>query len=249
MGNKLNCVIIDDERHAVDLLADHIEAMPNLHLLEYYTDPLQALLGITGATEKIDILFMDVDMPTMTGLVLSEAIRHKIKYLIITTAHSKYAVDAFGVQANDYLLKPISLNKFALVVNRLLKFEADNSKVVSAEDFFYVRTDQAQKLVRINIKDLLAIEGGNNYINIHTLEKMHTAYLTMKEMETKLEGYSSFIRVHRSFIISSDWIEKVEGGNITLRTNLIVPLGGTYKKDFFTLLEKKTLRTSRNLPA
>lgn len=249
MENKLNCVIIDDERHAVDLLADHIEAMPNLHLANFYTDPLQALLGITAATEKIDILFMDVDMPTMTGLVLSDAIRHKIKYLVITTAHSKYAIDAFGVQANDYLLKPISLSKFALVVNRLLKFEVNAKKVLSAEDYFFVKTDQAQKLVRINIKDLLAIEGGNNYINIHTVDKMHSAYLTMKEMETKLQGNSSFVRVHRSFIISSDWIEKVEGGNITLRNNLVVPLGGTFKKEFFTLLEKKTLKTNRNLPA
>lgn len=247
MDGKLNCVIIDDEKHAVDLLGDYIEAMPNLHLVKYFTDPLKALIDIT-VEDNIDILFMDVDMPGMTGLDLSQAIRYKTKYLVFTTAHSKYAIDAFGVQANEYLLKPISMSKFALMINRLLKSESSLKKVANDEDFFFIKTDQVQKYVRINLKDLIAIEGLNNYVKIHTVGGMHIAYLTMKELEVKLDGNNSFIRVQRSFIISMDFINKVEGASITLNNKLEVPLGTTYRKHFLTFLEKKTLRSSRGLP-
>ncbi|WP_316811805.1 LytTR family DNA-binding domain-containing protein [Pedobacter heparinus] len=246
MDSKLNCVIIDDEKHAVDLLADYIETMPNLQLLKYFTDPLKALMDIT-LEDNIDILFMDVDMPGMTGLDLSLAIRYKTKYLVFTTAHSKYAIDAFGVQANEYLLKPISMSKFALMINRLLKSETDLRREMREEDFFFIKTDQVQKYVKINMRDLVAIEGLNNYVKIHTVNGMHIAYLTIKELEAKLEGNSSFIRVQRSFIISMDFINKVEGASITLNNKLEVPLGTTYKKQFLTFLERKTLRSNRGI--
>lgn len=246
MDEKLNCVIIDDEKHAVDLLGDYIEAMPNLQLAKYFTDPVKALVDIT-LEDNIDILFMDVDMPGMTGLDLSEAIRYKTKYLVFTTAHSKYAIDAFGVQANAYLLKPISMSKFALMINGLLKSELNLKNATNDEDFFFIKTDQAQKYVKINLKDLVAIEGLNNYVKIHTVAGMYIAYLTMKELEVKLEGNSSFIRVQRSFIISMDFINKVEGAFITLNNKLEVPLGTTYRKHFLTFLEKKTLRSNRGL--
>lgn len=246
MDGKLNCVIIDDEKHAVDLLAEYIETMPNLHLLKYFTDPLKALIDITP-DDNIDIIFMDVDMPGMTGLDLSLAIRYKTKYLVFTTAHSKYAIDAFGVQANEYLLKPISISKFALMINRLNKSETDLRRDMKEEDFFFIKTDQVQKYVKINLRDLIAVEGLNNYVKIHTVNGMHIAYLTIKELEAKLEGNSSFIRVQRSFIISMNFINKVEGASITLNNKLEVPLGTTYKKQFLTFLEKKTLRSNRGI--
>ena len=246
MDSKLNCVIIDDEKHAVDLLADYIEAMPNLQLLKYFTDPLKALMDIT-LEDNIDILFMDVDMPGMTGIDLSLGIRYKIKYLVFTTAHSKYAIDAFGVQANEYLLKPISMSKFALMINRLVKSEMNLKNEAKREEYFFIKTDQVQKYVKINVKDLVAIEGLNNYVKIHTVNAIYIAYLTMKELETKLEGNNSFIRVQRSFIVSMDFINKVEGATITLNNKLDVPLGTTYRKQFLTFLEKKTLRSNRGI--
>lgn len=245
-GNKLNCVIIDDEKHAVDLLADYVETMPNLHLLKWFTDPLVALVDIT-LEDNIDVIFMDVDMPGMTGLDLSMAIRSKTKYLVFTTAHSKYAIDAFGVQANEYLLKPISISKFALMINRLLQLEMDVKRETKHEEYFFIKTEQAQKYVRINLKDLVAVEGLNNYVKIHTVNTTYIVYLTMKELETKLEGNNSFIRVQRSFIISMDFINKVEGAIITLNNKLEVPLGTTFRKEFLTFLEKKTVRSHRRI--
>lgn len=246
MSGKLNCVVIDDEKHAVDLIAEYIETIPNLNLINSFTDPLKALIEIR-IEDQVDVIFMDVDMPGMTGLDLSLALRHKTKYLVFTSAHSKYAIDAFGVQANEYLLKPISMSKFALMINKLLKLEVDAKKDVPSDDFFFVKTDQVQKYIRVNLKDLVAIEGLNNYVKIHTVTGMHIAYLTMKELEAKLEGNSSFIRVQRSFIISMDFINKVEGAFITLNNKLEVPLGTTYKKHFFTFLEEKTLRSNRGI--
>ncbi|MNY39005.1 LytTr DNA-binding domain protein [compost metagenome] len=102
--------------------------------------------------------------------------------------------------------------------------------------------------MKVNLKDLVAVEGLNNYVKIHTVTGMYVVYLTMKELESKLEGNNSFIRVQRSFIISMDYINKVEGATITLNHKLEVPLGTTYKKQFLTFLEKKTLRSNRGVP-
>lgn len=246
MNGKLKCVIIDDEKHGIELLTEYINAMPNLMLTKSFTDPMDALIDISSK-DKIDILFLDIDMPGMTGIELARAIRFKTRYLIFTTAHSKYAIEAFGVQANEYLLKPISMSKFALAVNRILTSEDEQKTESSEEDFFFIKTDQVQKYIKINLKDLVAVEGLNNYVKIHTVNGMHIAYLTIRELEEKLTGNSSFIRVQRSFIISMNYINKVEGAFITLNNKLEVPLGRTYKKQFLTFLEKKTLRSKRGI--
>ncbi|WP_316814645.1 LytTR family DNA-binding domain-containing protein [Pedobacter nyackensis] len=246
MDGKLNCIVIDDEKHAVELLVDYIDILPNLNLIKSFTDPLSALMNIS-LEDNTDVIFIDVDMPGMTGIDLALALRHKTRYLVFTSAHSRYAIDAFGVQANEYLLKPISMSKFALMIDRLIKLDEAIKKEADKEDYFFIKTDQVQKYIKVNLKDLVAIEGLNNYVKIHTVAGMHIAYLTMKELEAKLEGNDSFIRVQRSFIISTDFINKVEGAFITLNNKLEVPLGTTYKKHFFSFLDKKTLRSNRGI--
>lgn len=246
MDRKLNCVIVDDEKHAVELLADYISAMPNLHLVKYFTNPLQALMEIKPE-DSIDIVFMDMDMPGISGIDLAVAIRDKTKYLVVTTGHSKYAYEAFGVQANEYLLKPISMSKFAVMIKRLLNAEAPAKTVANSDDFFFIKTDQVQKYTKINIRDIIMIEGLNNYVKIHTILETHVAYLTMKEMESKLQGNENFVRVQRSFIVSMNYINKVEGYTIILNNKMEVPLGTTYKKQFLMFLGEKTMKSSRNL--
>ncbi|WP_342327365.1 LytTR family DNA-binding domain-containing protein [Pedobacter sp. FW305-3-2-15-E-R2A2] len=247
MDKKLNCVIIDDEKHAVELLVDYINTMPNLQLVKYFTNPLQALMEIS-ANDQIDIVFMDMDMPGMSGIDLSIAIRDKTKYLVVTTGHSKYAYEAFGVQANEYLLKPISMSKFALMIKRLLNSELAVKNAVAADDFFFIKTDQVQKYTKINIRDIIMIEGLNNYVKIHTVNETHVAYLTMKELETKLQDNHNFVRVQRSFIVSMNYITKVEGYTIILSNKMEVPLGTTYKKQFLVFLGEKTMKSKRNVP-
>lgn len=246
MDRKLNCVIVDDEKHAVELLADYISAMPNLQLVKYFTNPLQALMEIKPE-DGIDIVFMDMDMPGISGIDLAVAIRDKTKYLVVTTGHSKYAYEAFGVQANEYLLKPISMSKFAVMIKRLLNAETPVKSVANSDDFFFIKTDQVQKYTKINIRDIIMIEGLNNYVKIHTVQETHVAYLTMKEMESKLRGNENFVRVQRSFIVSMNYINKVEGYTIILNNKMEVPLGTTYKKQFLMFLGEKTMKSSRNL--
>ncbi|EDM38452.1 two-component response regulator [Pedobacter sp. BAL39] len=246
MDKKLNCVIIDDEKHAVELLAEYVSAMPNLQLLKSFTNPLHALLDISAA-DQIDIIFMDIDMPGMSGIDLSMAVRDKTKYLVVTTAHAKYAYDAFGVQANEYLLKPISMSKFALMIKRLLGEIQPKITETTVEDFFFIKTDQVQKYTKINIRDIVMVEGLNNYVKIHTTQETHIAYLTMKEVEAKLNGGQSFVRVQRSFIISMNFITKVEGYTIFLNNKTEVPLGVTYKKQFLTYLGEKTMKSKRTM--
>lgn len=246
MDRKLNCVIIDDEKHAVELLADYIEAMPNLQLLKYFTNPLQALMEIT-ADDHIDIIFMDMDMPDMSGIDLSIAIRDKTKYLVVTTGHAKYAYEAFGVRANEYLLKPISMSKFALMIKRLLNMENAVKNTSVTDDFFFIKTDQIQKYTKINIRDIIMIEGLNNYVKIHTVQETHIAYLTMKELESKLQVSNNFVRVQRSFIVAMNYINKVEGYTIILNNKMEIPLGTTYKKQFLMFLGEKTMKSKRNM--
>lgn len=246
MDKKLNCVIIDDEKYAVGLLEEYIDTMPNLQLLKSFTNPLQALMEIS-VDDHIDIIFMDMDMPDMSGLDLSIAIRDKTKYLVITTGHSKYAYEAFGVQANDYLLKPISMSKFALMIKKLLNAETLVKSIPATDDFFFIKTDQVQKYTKINIRDIIMIEGLNNYVKIHTVQETHVAYLTMKELESKLHDHQNFVRVQRSFIVSMNYISKVEGYTIILSNKMEVPLGTTYKKQFLVFLGEKTMKSKRNL--
>jgi two-component system LytT family response regulator len=249
MSDKLNCVIIDDEKHGIELLSDYIDELPNLTLLKYYTDPLAAYRNITWE-DNIDIIFLDIDMPGMTGIELARMIRNKSKFLVITTAHTRYAVEAFGIYANDYLLKPISLNNFAIAINKMIDFDKLGRDRIEpkSSDFFFIKTDQSQKYIKVNLKDLVAVEGLNNYVKIHTVNAMYVVYLTIKEVEHKLVGDRSFIRVQRSFIISMDHVNKIEGSFITLNNNLEVPLGSTYKKQFLSFLEDKTLRSNRGVP-
>lgn len=248
MTGKLNCVIIDDEKHGVELLAEYINEMPNLTLCKYYTDPMVAFRNITFE-DKIDILFLDIDMPGITGIELAKMIRTKTKFLVITTAHTKYAIEAFGIQANEYLLKPISISNFAISINKMIDFAQFEKprRQPTQSDFFFIKTEQSQKYIKINLKDLVAVEGLNNYVKIHTINAMHVAYLTIKEVEAKLEDDQSFIRVQRSYIISINHVNKIEGAFITMNNHIEVPLGTTYKKKFLSFLEDKTLRSNRGL--
>ncbi|MNV77776.1 Heme-containing CO-sensing transcriptional regulator RcoM 2 [compost metagenome] len=151
------------------------------------------------------------------------------------------------MQANEYLLKPISMSKFALMIKRLLNSENAVKTAVAADDFFFIKTDQVQKYTKINIRDIIMIEGLNNYVKIHTVHETHVAYLTMKELESKLQDNQNFVRVQRSFIVSMNYITKVEGFTIILSNKMEVPLGTTYKKQFLVFLGEKTMKSKRNV--
>ncbi len=245
----LNCVVVDDEDHAIEVLSDHINDMPGLTLLKTFDSPIQALTGI-NEEDNIDILFLDIDMPGINGLELAKAVREKVKYLIFSTAHPDYALQAFDVQTDHYLLKPISFSKFALAVDRIIKKEialtkGPESKALKISEIF-IKGDHKYAFSNISLDTILYIRALTNYIQIFTQTEAHTTYLTLKEIEKALED-QPFIRVNKSNIVAKSAIRKVDGNMVRLVNNEMLQIGEPYKDSFFEYVQKSLLKSSRSV--
>ncbi|WP_443936692.1 LytR/AlgR family response regulator transcription factor [Pedobacter sp. MW01-1-1] len=245
---NLKCVVIDDEQHAIEVLTDHIAEMPGLSLFKTFTSPIQALTEIT-VEDEIDLLFMDIDMPGINGIELAKNIREKSKYLIFTTAHPDYALQAFDVQSDQYLLKPISFAKFALGIDRILKKESNSPRSgVREADIptaLYIKGDHKYAFSNIAIDGILYIKALQNYIQIITHGETHTTYLTLKEIEKALENHA-FIRVNKSNIVAKSAIKKVDGNIIRLVNNEMIQIGEGYKETFFAYVQNSLLKSNRS---
>ena len=241
---QIRCVVIDDEKHSVSILSDYIETSPNLLLIKSYLDPLIALSDIS-VRDKIDFIFLDIDMPEITGIELAKKLANRSRFIVFTTAFTKYAIEAFEVDASRYLVKPISKPKFIQTVWDILESETKKlvkSKQSSRKYFFVSIGDRGQRL-RIKRSKILFFESEKNYINIVTEKKDYLVYLTMKEVE--LDFWDSvFYRVHRSFFVNAEKVEKVIGNTLKLGSHM-VPMGNSYKDGFNEFLERKTLRSGR----
>ncbi|MCC9138806.1 LytR/AlgR family response regulator transcription factor [Pontibacter silvestris] len=243
-----SCVIIDDEPDGIEILGDYIDLMPNLQLYKSYTNPVDAMTEIRGGNIELDLIFMDINMPYISGIELSEIIRKKTKYLILTTAHNQYAVEAFNINASGYLLKPINFSKFAETVNKVISPGSYTERTTSEEDntFFFVKlAEERNNFVKVQFKDIIAVESLKNYIQIYTANEKIVTYLTLKEISVILFEYADFVQVHRSFIISKNYIGKIESNMIKLSNGLDVPLGASYKDDFSSYLNSHIIRTNR----
>jgi two-component system LytT family response regulator len=242
MNKQYKCVIIDDEQHAIDLLTDYISELPSLSIFKTFTNPIRALDEIR-IEDDVDIVFMDIDMPGISGLELAKTLRHKTKRLVFTTAHTQYAVEAFEVRADSYLLKPIKISKFAVLVNELT--ESLYIKTAVRSNFFYIKGDEKGKHIRVDMDDIVMVEGLKNYIIIYTRDEKFTTYLTMIEAENALINDGRFMRIHKSFIINIDEIVKVSGNNVYLSNDTEIVLGISYKERFNEYLNENTLKTGR----
>jgi len=240
------CIIIDDEPDAVEILTDYVQQMPELEVKHSYIDPIEAMADIAQG-DMVDFVFMDIDMPRISGIDLSRAIREKTEKLIFTTAHTKYAFDAFQVEADAYLLKPFTFAKFALTIHKLINsgIKHANSRANLTKDFYIKTTEERNRFIRVDIGDIIAVESVKNYIKIYTVTEEIITYLTLKEVKEKLNETASFIQIHRSFVISTDHIEKVEGSLIKLSNDMLIPIGTFYRDAFFEYITKHTIKTGR----
>lgn len=242
MKNILKCVIIDDEQHAIDLLTDYISELPSLLLFKTFTNPILALDDIKFEDE-IDIIFLDIDMPGLSGLELAKSLRNKTRKLIFTTAHTQYAVEAFEVRADNYLLKPIKLSKFVSLVVEIT--ESMLVQDTAKSNFFFIKGDEKGKLIRLDMDAIIMVEGLKNYIVIYTKEERFTTYLTMLEAESALLSDGKFMRIHKSFIVNVEEIKKVSGNTVHLTNDIDIMLGVSYKDKFLEYLNDNTLKTGR----
>jgi len=242
-----NCIIIDDDNYAIEGLKRYIELIPSLNLTAFYTDPIKALMELSDA-EKVDLILMDIDMPHITGIELSKTLRAKTRKLIFTTAHTQYGYEAFEVEADAYLLKPYSLNKFAATVSRL--FPPSGTEVVnegtSANDYFFVKNkEENHKLIKVHFKDVVTVESKQNYIMIHTVSKQILTYMSLTEIGNILGHFPDFVKYHRSFIINRAHIESITGNMLKMSNGLQITVGENFRKEFLTFLDAKLLKAGR----
>lgn len=232
----LNCIIVDDEPLAIKLLKSFVERTPFLNLVATFQDPMEALNAVD---DSIHLLFLDIQMPGITGLELSKLIRPQTR-IIFTTAYKEYAFESYQVQALDYLLKPVNYTTFLRAVTRGKDFfeqqESLTTAVAPAEtaDFMFVKCEYRQ--VRVDFSNILYISGLKDYVRIHLKDQPRPliALSTMKAMEERLPR-DQFCRIHRSYIIAMDKIESVERNRVCINGELL-PITDAFQKDFFNRL-------------
>ncbi|EDP72680.1 hypothetical protein FBALC1_16302 [Flavobacteriales bacterium ALC-1] len=234
---KLNCIIVDDEPAAIRLLERYVADVPFLILQKTFTKPLEALAFIES--NSVDLVFLDVQMPQLTGVQLSKIINPNTK-IIFTTAYSEFALDSYEVAAVDYLLKPIAFERFYKAV---LKVQSvDSESVLSnkdAEDYIFIKTDGKHNFNKVFLEGILFIEGLKNYVSVQLKKEQIITYSTLKHLSERLPSYQ-FIQIHKSYIIALSHIDKIENDAVWIQGKQL-PIGNTYRKKFFEIINKRQL--------
>lgn len=225
----IQCIAVDDEPLALDLVEDFANKVPFLSLVASYSSALDALDKIKK--ENIDLLFLDIQMPDISGLQFIKSLDEPPR-VIFTTAYANHAVEGFNVDAVDYLLKPFTFERFLKAANKAQQMIESQQIVMSTKDD-YIFVKSGYDMVKVNYGDIYFIEGLKDYVKIHTKEKTIIALLTMKSLEQSLPA--SFFRVHRSFIVNFEHLESVGRRNLVVAKKDI-PLGDMYREQFMAKL-------------
>jgi DNA-binding LytR/AlgR family response regulator len=243
----MRCLIVDDEPLAHTILSDYVRKVPFLTLVGATTSPIEALTQVQRG--EVDLLFLDIQMPELTGMQFLNLLRRGIAghdcRVILTTAYSEYALDGYEHDVVDYLLKPISFERFYRAVQKIIPSVTtsaptptltDGSGPVSlttspdaVRDFIFVKTEY--RLQRVSLSEILYVEGLKDYVSIYTTSERILALQTMKNMDEKLPA-SQFVRVHKSYIVAVSQIESVERNRIYIG-KAVIPIGDTYRDAFF----------------
>lgn len=236
----INCLVIDDEQAAIKILSSYILKVPYFKLVGSTTNPIEGLKMV--AENEIDLIFLDIQMPNLTGLEFAEAIGSACK-IIFTTAYSEYAMKGFDLHAIDYLLKPVSFPRFLNAAQKASehfksKLEIKNSEI----DYLIVKGDNKGKLNKIEIEDIDYIEGKRNYVAIVCGDKKTMTLMNMKDLEENLPA-NKFIRVHKSFIVPVSNILSVDGNTIILKRNKTaeILIGFSYKAAFLEIMKARMI--------
>jgi two-component system LytT family response regulator len=232
-----NCLIVDDEQHAIDILLHYIAQTPMMHVVAATTNPIEALQIV--ATQKVDLVFLDIHMPELSGIDFVKAINGKCK-VILTTAYSEFALEGYELDVVDYLLKPIRLPRFLAAVQKAVKALQDKPEEIT-DDYIFVKTESKGKLLKINLGEIDYIEGMKNYVAFHCGNTRTLVYAGMKEIEDRLPS-RHFMRVHKSFIIRIDRISGIEGNRVLLKNvSADIMIGENYKSELMDKVKGKLL--------
>jgi DNA-binding LytR/AlgR family response regulator len=224
----LNCVIIDDEPLAREGMADYVKEIDFLHLVDTCENPV-ALMKLMDQ-HPVDLIFLDIQMPKMNGIDFLKIIQ-KPPMVIITTAFPSYALEGFQLNVLDYLLKPITFDRFFKAVSKAREYHqlvnrATVQKTEATTDYFFIKC--GSKYEKIHFEDILYVEGMQNYITIYTVKGKYVTLLYLKNLEQNLDS-QAFIRVHKSYIVAIDKIEAIEGNEIFIQQHRI-PISRNYRE-------------------
>lgn len=244
MNRKINCVVVDDEPLAIGLLEKHIQQFPQLNLVASCWNAVQALEALNQ--HSVDLLFLDIQMPGLTGLEFAQSLQNPPE-IIFTTAYRDYAVESYELNVIDYLVKPITFNRFFKAVNKYFDKVAaqpapsishSTSNAVSAPSteenaFIYVNTNR--KYTKVLFEEVLYVESVKDYIKIHTTEQPIITKEKISEFADKLPPH--FLRIHRSYIVNTKKITAFTQHDVEIN-QLEIPIGISYKQEVLKLLKK-----------
>ena len=237
---KIKCIVVDDEPLAQRVLEKYISSLSSLELLIKCNNALEAMAFLHQ--NKVDLMFLDIRMPELTGIEFLKTLTHPPQ-IIITTAYSEYALEGYEYSVTDYLLKPFSYERFLKAVNKVIDKKVENNSTVSAnrepvDDFIFLKADKIDH--KILYSDIKYIEGCGNYIKVFTNNKMLMVAETLTTIEKNLPT-ELFVRTHKSYIVSIKKIQEIEGNIIRIGKSA-VPIGNYYRMQVNSILDKYNLK-------
>ena len=231
----IKCIIVEDETLAQDVIRNHLERFDQLSLVGVYRNAMEA--GEALKQQDVDLMFLDIRMPGMSGLHFLRSLPDP-PLVILTTAYAEYALESYNFNVIDYLLKPISLERFSKAVNKLLNgrlYPLSGKELPTGGDHIFIKSNS--KFFRVSFSEILYVEGMKDYLKVHTPDYTLITHQTMSDLEKTLPA-RQFIRVHRSYLVAIGHIRSIYGNSIELG-KATIPIGVNYKETVMNLIGRR----------
>ena len=232
--SPIRCLAVDDEAYAGNIMADYIRKVPFFTFVGTTVNPLEALTAVQEG--KVDLVFLDIQMPELTGIQFLKLCGSKCK-IILTTAYPQYALEGYEHDVIDYLLKPVPFDRFLKAANKAFQVLSPPHSTDQATEYIFIKGDSKHKYHKIDVRDIIYIEGLKNYISLFTASGRVITYQSLRELEKQLPP-PAFIRVHKSYIVSMAHIKMVDGNTIHIGESKI-PVGETYRDHLFSMIHER----------
>ncbi|WP_185248319.1 LytTR family DNA-binding domain-containing protein [Chryseobacterium bernardetii] len=234
--NQLNCIIIDDEEGAHRVLEHFISQLKQLQLNGSFYTAVEAMQYVYN--NQVDIMFLDINMPGLTGMEMLEAMSNK-PFVILTTAYKEYALESYKYDVVDYLVKPFDFKTFLSAIDKVInrlgnpkrnleQNNPDTYQPVAKTDHLILKVDN--EIVKLDFNTIYYTQSYGNYVKFFTAEKMYMSQITTQEVENKLDP-ELFVRIHKSYLVALKEISKITGGELSLKNGTVLPIGKFYKKN------------------
>lgn len=243
---NITCYIVDDEYHVISTLREYISEVPYLELVGFNGNPEKGLVEVNKLAP--DLVFLDINMPLLDGMDFCQMITTATK-VVFVSGFRDYAFDAFSHNAVDYLLKPVSHKRFMQAIHKVISFVPVPGKpltqhITSEISYIYIKHGVKGRLIKIEFDDIYYIESNDNQVVFNLENENYTAYVPLKNVLPQLPE-TSFLRIHKSFVVNHKKISHIEGNMIILRNKTILQLGNTYKDSFFKYVGLSVLKTNK----